>query len=117
MSTVKIYGLPHCDSTAAAIKWFEKKGIKTSLHNYKNNGITHEKISAWAKELGWQKVLNKRSTTWRGLKKEEQDAVGNEQAAVAIMLKNTSLIKRPVIESGKKLLIGYDEKILAETFG
>ena len=116
MSKVQLFGLPNCDGTQAVIKWFDKKGIETSLHNYKTDGITKEKLGEWTKVLGWEKLLNKRSTTWRSLKKEEQDAIISETAAIDIMLKHTSLIKRPVIESGKELLIGFDEKKLSNTF-
>ncbi|HOZ80375.1 MAG TPA: Spx/MgsR family RNA polymerase-binding regulatory protein [Ferruginibacter sp.] len=116
MSKVQLFGLPNCDGTQAVIKWFEKKGIETSLHNYKTDGITKEKLGEWTKVLGWEKLLNKRSTTWRSLKKEEQDGIINESTAIDIMLKHTSLIKRPVIESGKELLIGFDEKKLSNTF-
>ncbi len=116
MSTIKLYGLPYCDGTIAVTKWLEAKGYSINLHNYKTDGITKEKLAEWTKLLGWDKVLNKRSTTWRSLKKDEQDAVTDENAAIDIMLKNTSLIKRPVIEFGKELLIGFDEKKLSNTF-
>jgi arsenate reductase (glutaredoxin) len=116
MGTVKLYGLPYCDGTQAVIKWFEKKGIETSLHNYKTDGIAKEKLAEWTKVLGWEKVLNKRSTTWRSLKQEEQAKVVDEQSAIEIMCNNSSLIKRPVIESEKDLLIGFDEKKLSNTF-
>lgn len=116
MSIVKLYGLPNCDGTQAVIKWFEKKGIATSLHNYKTDGINIDKLREWSKQLGWEKLLNKRSTTWRSLSKAEQDAVVDEATAIAVMLKSTSLIKRPVIESNKGLLIGFDEKSLNNTF-
>ncbi len=114
--TIKLYGLPYCDGTQAATNWLEAKGYSVNLHNYKTDGITKEKLAAWTKELGWEKVLYKRSTTWRSLKKEEQDKVMDENAAIDIMLKNTSLIKRPVIEFEKELLIGFDEKKLSNTF-
>ena len=116
MGSIKLFGLPNCDSTRAAIKWFEKKGIETSLHNYKTEGITKDKLGEWAKLLGWEKLLNKKSTTWRSLEKEEQDGITNETAAIRLMLKYTSLIKRPVIESGKELLVGFDENKLSHTF-
>ncbi|MES2850761.1 MAG: Spx/MgsR family RNA polymerase-binding regulatory protein [Bacteroidota bacterium] len=116
MSTVKLYGLPYCDGTIAVTKWLETKGYSINLHNYKTDGIAKEKLAEWTKALGWEKVLNKRSTTWRSLKKEEQDAVTDENAAIDVMQKNTSLIKRPVIEFEKELLIGFDEKKLSNTF-
>jgi arsenate reductase (glutaredoxin) len=114
--TVKLYGLPYCDGTIAVTKWLEAKGYTINLHNYKTDSITAGKLAAWSKVLGWDKVLNKRSTTWRSLKKEEQDKVVDEQSAVDVMMKNTSLIKRPVIEFEKELLIGFDEKKLSNTF-
>lgn len=116
MATVKLYGLPYCDGTIAATKWLEAKGYSINLHNYKTSGISKEKLQEWCKASGWEKVLNKRSTTWRSLKPEEQDEVTDEKSAIEIMLKNTSLIKRPVIEFGKELLIGFDEKKLSNTF-
>lgn len=113
---VKLYGLPYCDATAAVTKWLQEKGYTVNLHNYKTDGITKDKLETWCRQLGWQKVLNKRSTTWRSLKPGEQEAVVDEAAAIAIMLRNTSLIKRPVIEFGNNLLLGFDEKTLSNTF-
>jgi len=117
MSTkIKLYGLPYCDATQAVTKWLQAKGLETDLHNYKTDGITADKLKAWSTILGWEKLLNKRSTTWRGLSKEEQDKVVDASTAIDAMLKNTSLIKRPVIEFGKELLVGFDEKKLSNTF-
>lgn len=113
---VKLYGLPYCDATAGVTKWLEAKGYIISLHNYKTDGITKEKLEEWCSKLGWQKVLNKRSTTWRSLKQDVQDSVTDESSAVNLMLRNTSLIKRPVIEFGNNLLLGFDEKTLSNTF-
>ncbi len=111
-----LYGLPNCDSTQDAMKWFKKKGIEATLHNYKTAGITAGQLKKWAAVLSWEKLLNKRSTTWRGLSKEQQESVVNETTAIELMLENYSLIKRPVIESGKELLVGFDEKTLSNIF-
>lgn len=113
---VKLYGLPYCDATAGVTKWLEGKGYSISLHNYKTDGITKEKLDEWCSKIGWQKVLNKRSTTWRSLKQDVQDSVTDKSSAVNLMLRNTSLIKRPVIEFGNNLLLGFDEKTLSNTF-
>ena len=114
--TVKLYGLPNCDGTQAVIKWLEKKGFEISRHNYKTDGISEEKLLVWSKRIGWEKLLNKRSTTWRSLSKEVQDTITDEMAAIKIMKENTSLVKRPIIEYGKELLVGFDQKILSNTF-
>lgn len=114
---VRVYGLPYCDSTAAAIKWMEQNDIENILHNYKTDGITEKKLAEWTNQLGWGKLLNKRSTTWRSLSKEAQDTIVDDSSAIKAMIENTSLIKRPVIEYEKKLLVGFDEKLLAKTFG
>jgi arsenate reductase (glutaredoxin) len=116
MSSVNLYGLPNCDSTQAALKWLKAKGREPVLHNYKTDGITAEKLKSWCKKLDWEKLLNKRSTTWRSLSKEEQEKVTDEASAIAVLLKNTSLIKRPVIEFGNNLLAGFDEKALSNIF-
>ncbi len=116
MSKVQLYGLPNCDSTQAVIKWLKEKGHEVMLHNYKTDGIKIEKLKQWSKAIGWEKLLNKRSTTWRSLPKDEQANVTNESNAIFVMLKNTSLIKRPVIEFGNKLFLGFDEKALSDTF-
>jgi arsenate reductase (glutaredoxin) len=114
---VVLYGLPYCDSTAAAIKWLEENDIENTLHNYKTDGITESKLTEWSKQLGWEKLLNKRSTTWRSLSKEKQDSIIDESTAIKAMMENTSLIKRPVIEYGNKLMVGFDEKRLKNLLG
>jgi arsenate reductase (glutaredoxin) len=116
MSKVTLYGLPYCDSTAATVKWLDQNGIEHTLHNYKTEGITANKLAGWSKQTGWETLLNKRSTTWRSLSKEVQDKIVDESSAITAMVKNTSLIKRPVIEYGKELLIGFNEKKLSNTF-
>ena len=113
----RVYGLPYCDGTQAVMNWFEKKGIETILHNYKTDGITEKKLAEWTNQLGWEKLLNKRSTTWRSLSKEAQDKVVDESSAINAMLQNTSLIKRPVIEYRSNLLAGFDEKLLTKILG
>jgi arsenate reductase (glutaredoxin) len=117
MAKVKLYGLPYCDGTAAAIKWMEENDIENTLHNYKTDGITEKKLAEWARQSGWEKLLNKRSTTWRSLPKEVQDTIVDESSAIKIMMQNTSLIKRPVIEYEKELMIGFDEKKLSILLG
>ena len=79
------------------------------LHDYKKVGITKSKLQEWCKQVGWQTLLNKKSTTWRALPPEVQQKANNEQDAIDTMITNTSLIKRPVIEMNDKIIVGFNE--------
>jgi Spx/MgsR family transcriptional regulator len=107
-SSLTVYGLPNCDSTQKALKWLEQNNIAANLHNYKTDGITEKALQEWSKKAGWQILLNKKSTTWRSLDKQVQDAVQDEASAISVMLQHNSLIKRPITTIGKHLLAGFD---------
>ena len=107
---MNVYGIPNCNSVKKAIDWLKNNGQEISFHDFKKKGITADKLKEWCEEFGWEKVLNKKGTTWKKLTPEEQATVTDQQSAIAVMLKNTSAIKRPVIEnSSKAVVIGFDE--------
>ena len=116
MSTITVYGIPNCDTIKKTLDWFKKHKVTVVFHDYKKEGISKEKLTAWCKQAGWEVLLNKRSTTWRELPENEQAAVTTTAAAIKLMQQQTSIIKRPVIEFEKKLLVGFDENILNSTF-
>lgn len=101
---LSVYGLPNCDSTRKALKWLKANGI---THNFiPVNDISKAQVSKWLKENG--KILNRQSTTWRSLSEEEK-ILGDSDPAKLIMAKPT-LLKRPVIESGERMITGFNEK-------
>ena len=114
MRTITIYGVPNCDTIKKTLDWFKQKNMPIIFHDYKKNGISKAKLTAWCKLIGWQILLNKKSTTWRGLSVEEQEKVTNQTAAIQLMMNNTSLIKRPVIEIGEEILVGFKEDEIAQ---
>jgi Spx/MgsR family transcriptional regulator len=116
MSIITVYGIPNCDTIKKTLDWFKQYKIAIVFHDYKKEGITKEKLTAWCKLAGWEVLLNKKSTTWRGLTPEEQATIVNQTAAIKLMQANTSIIKRPVIEFEKNILVGFDEKKLNTTF-
>lgn len=116
MNEIILYGIPNCDITKKAIGWLKKNNIVFTFHDYKQTGITKEKLIEWDAKLGWGAFFNKRSTTWRELSKVEQDQIVNLSSAIKIILENNSIIKRPIIEYNKKLIIGFDELKYKETF-
>ncbi|HTN07040.1 Spx/MgsR family RNA polymerase-binding regulatory protein [Agriterribacter sp.] len=104
-----VYGIPNCDSVKKAILWLKKEKIDFTFHNFRESGITAAKLNAWSKQVGWEQVLNKKSTTWRNLTPGQQAAITNQKAAVQVMLTHHSIIKRPVIEYSGKIMVGYNE--------
>ena len=106
-----LYGIKNCNTVKKAIDWLTKNKIEFEFHDYKKQGITTAKLSAWSKQVGWESLVNKKGTTWRQLDEAEQKKVTNEKAAIALMMEKNSVIKRPLIEEGDKvLLLGFDEE-------
>lgn len=107
---MKIYGIPNCDTIKKTLHWFKANNIPFEFHDYKKEGITAAKLKSWFKQVGMEMIINKKSTTWKALNPDEQASVTNPAAAIALILKNESIIKRPVIEAGDKvLMVGFDE--------
>jgi arsenate reductase (glutaredoxin) len=106
---MKIYGIKNCDTVAKVFKWMEANGLTYEFHDYKIEGITKDKLERWEKEAGMDRLLNKRSTTWKESSAEEQALAGSREGAFKLMQEKTSMIKRPVIETGKGLLVGFDK--------
>ncbi|WP_207492054.1 ArsC family reductase [Aridibaculum aurantiacum] len=106
---VKVYGIPNCSSVKKALDWLKQHDIEFEFHDYKKVGIDKKKLKEWSDRFGWEKVLNKKGTTWRKLSPEEQEKVTSEKAALTVMAANPSMIKRPVVEKNNDLLIGFDE--------
>ena len=116
MSAITVYGIPNCDTIKKTLDWFKKHKVAIMFYDYKKEGITKQKLTAWCKLVGWEVLLNKKSTTWRGLSAEQQAKIINQTAAIKLMQENTSIIKRPVIEFEKNILVGFDENKLNTTF-
>ncbi|MBZ6379339.1 ArsC family reductase [Pacificimonas flava] len=105
--TVTLYGIPNCDSVKKARRWLDEHGVAYNFHDYKKAGIEESRLALWASEVGYEPLLNRRGTTWRQLDEADKSNV-EEAKAIALMAANPSLIKRPVIEHGGPLLVGYD---------
>lgn len=106
-----VYGIKSCDSIKKATVWLSKHKISFEFHDYKAVGISMVQLKRWSKQVGWETFMNKKSTTWRSFDAATQAAITNEKAALKLMMENTSLIKRPLIEvDGKVLVLGYNEE-------
>lgn len=106
-----LYGLSNCDVTKKAMKWLTENKVEFVFHNTKTEAITEEKVISWCKQVGWEKLLNKKGTTFKKLHPAIQMNATTEAAAVEIMRERQSTIKRPVIEKNDKVVaVGFDEK-------
>jgi len=114
--TLKVYGIPNCNTVKKAIDWLKQNHLEYEFHDFKKLGVSEAKLKSWVKEIGWQPIVNKKGTTWRLLDKSVQETITNEKAAIALMLEKNSVIKRPVIETGKGIFLGFDEAIYKKEF-
>lgn len=104
---MKLYGIKNCDTVKKARKWLDDNSIAYEFHDFKKDGLTSEKLSQWEQAIGWETLINKRGTTWRKLPDELRDNM-SAQSAHQIMLENTSIIKRPVVERGDEVTVGFN---------
>ena len=104
---VTMYGIRNCDTIRKARGWLDARGIAYDFRDYKIAGIDAATLRRWAGGVGWEKLLNRAGTTFRAL--PDADKTGLDEAkAIALMLAHPSMIKRPVLESGDALLVGFD---------
>ena len=104
---VTIYGIKNCDTMKKARAFLDKKKVAYEFHDYKSRGIDKAKLEGWAKKAGWETLLNRAGTTFKKLPDKDKEKV-TEQKAIALMLAQPSMIKRPVLElGGGKILVGF----------
>lgn len=108
-SNMIIYGIKNCDTVKKALKWLDDHNLNYEFHDFKKLGVSPEKLEEWAEKLGWEPLLNKKGTTWRKLEPEAQIRIKDKAAAFSLMQEKSSVIKRPLIESEGKVVIGFDE--------
>ncbi len=101
-----IYGIKNCDTMKKARAWLKDNDIAYGFHDYKAAGIDRAKLEGWCRKAGWETLLNRSGTTFRKLPDADRTGL-DEKTAVALMLGQPSMIRRPVLESGGKLLVGF----------
>jgi len=111
-----IYGIRNCDTMKRALAWLAEHGVTHEFHDYKKSGVGPQLLARWSAQVGWEKLLNTRGTTWRKLTEEQRSGM-NEKKAIALMQQQASLIKRPVLEHNGKILVGFDDQAYRAEFG
>ena len=114
--SITIYGIKNCDTMKKARAWLDGHGVAYDFHDYKTEGAPKEKLKAWTSELGWETLLNRAGTTFRKLPDADKESL-NERKALVLMLEQPSMIKRPVLDVGGKVLVGFKPEIYAKEVG
>ncbi|WP_166269504.1 ArsC family reductase [Marinobacter caseinilyticus] len=112
---MKIYGIKNCDTVKKARKWLDEHGIDHHFHDVKKDGLSPEQLGQWEQKVGWERLLNRSGTTWRKLPAEVRDNI-SAQSAHDLMLDNPSIIKRPVVERGATISVGFNAEEWAADF-
>jgi len=114
--TATLYGIRNCDTMKKAWTWLDEHGVTYDFHDYKKAGAPRARLEAWAAQVGWERLLNRAGTTFKKL--PDADKQGLDQAkAIALMLAQPSMIKRPVVETQGRLLVGFKPEEYQAAFG
>jgi Spx/MgsR family transcriptional regulator len=113
--SITIYGIKNCDTMKKARAWLDKHRVVYAFHDYKTSGIDRERLEGWAKKVGWEVLLNKAGTTFRKLPDKDKNGI-TERKAIALMLDQPSMIKRPVLNIGGKLFVGFKPEEYEKAF-
>jgi arsenate reductase len=105
--SIDLYGIPGCDTVKKARAWLDARGADYAFHDYKKEGADPARLAAWSDAAGWEALLNRRGTTFRALHDADKADIDRAKA-IRLMEANPSLIKRPVVEHGGSVLVGFD---------
>ncbi|MFP5383809.1 MAG: ArsC family reductase [Gammaproteobacteria bacterium] len=111
-----LYGIKNCGTVKKALDWLDGHGVAYTFHDFKKETLSAAMLDGWLKAVGWEVLLNRKGTTWRGLPDKVKEAI-DAKSARALMLENPSIIKRPVTVSGGTVIVGFDEEDFAKRFG
>jgi arsenate reductase len=114
---ITIYGIKNCDTMKKARAWLDEHGVACAFHDYKSAGIDREHLERWSKKVGWETLLNRAGTTFRKLPEKDKEGI-DAKRALALMLSQPSMIKRPVLElgAGGKILVGFSPELYNRSF-
>jgi arsenate reductase len=114
-SAVTVHGIKACDTMKKALAWLEERGVAYAFHDYKTAGIDRVRLERWVGQVGWEVLLNRAGTTFKKLPETSKLGLDAEKA-IALMIAQPSMIKRPVVDGGEKLIVGFNPAVYAAAF-
>lgn len=110
-----LYGIKNCDTVKKARKWLDAHGVNYQFHDVREDGLTRPVVKNWVEALGWEAVVNRRSTTWKSLDAAARDDM-NAASAIAAIVEQPTLFKRPLLDTGKAVYVGFSEATYKDIF-
>jgi arsenate reductase len=110
-----LYGIKNCDTVKKARRWLESRHIDYRFYDFRADGLDLEQIKSWVEELGWEVLVNRRSTSWKSLSPEQRDTM-DKTAAITAILENPTLIKRPLLDTGSERHVGFNDNFYMKLF-
>ena len=114
--TITIYGITTCDTVKKARVWLESHDVAYRFHDFRAEGLDAKRLDGWVGKVGWEKLLNKASTTFRELADKDKQGL-DEKKAKALMLAKPTMVKRPVLEVGDRVLVGFKPEVYEQAVG
>lgn len=115
--SITVFGIPNCDTVKKARAWLDAAGLPYHFHDFKKHGVPPDLLAQWTETMGWEKLLNRKGTTWRTLDAATQAGVTDAESAQAVMQTHASVVKRPVVQwsaDNADITVGFDAATWAQ---
>ena len=112
---ITVYGIKNCDTVKKACNWLVRNNIAFQFHDFRNDGLTQTKVRQWTSLVAWDKLINRRGSTWRALSDQDKTGIDSSRA-LQLMVERPTLIKRPVVEYDTSITVGFSQESYAEIF-
>lgn len=113
--TTTVFGIKNCDTVKKARRWLDNAGVSYTFHDVREDGLNKSQVSRWAKSLGWETLVNKRSTTWKQLDDAVRQSL-DDNSVIAVILEHPTLVKRPLLDVDSQYYVGFSEKTYQSIF-
>ncbi len=117
MGEVVVFGIENCDQVRKARAWLRAHGIAFRFHDFRKDGLDAQRLSGWLGRVPWDSLLNRRGLAWRKLDPQRRAAITDQASAAELMLADPTLVKRPVLQAGDRIIVGFSEPLYAGVFG
>lgn len=116
MSEIVIFGIENCEQVRKARAWLRRGGIACRFHDFRAEGLDAALLATWLARVPWDSLLNRRGLAWRKLAPEQRRAVTDRTSAAELMLSDPTLVKRPVLQAGDRIVVGFSDALYASVF-